>query len=439
MKLGNRILIGSGCLALLLISWIVVIRAPSDAETQLALVEQAQALMADKIYIHAVPLLEEAAGYDAAHTSAAEAALKEAYLQLIDQQGYRRKFVALLEAQMSRKDATPELFIEAANFYLNESKLANTLTVLKQGIAKTGSADLIKLYEQNRYIYQLGRIAYENVTEICGTTIGVQLNGLWGLALSDGSLIINCEYEKISTYNRGRMVVQKNNEIYAIDSSGNRIALLKERATDFGNYVNDRIPLLIDGVWRRATGEFLLGSASFEQIGTYWDGYVAAKEGGKWGVVDLELNWLLAPEYDEIIMDELGRSCGQDAVFARKGNSIYLFVNGVQLDDTYEDAHPFGVEGYAAVKKHGKWGFIDTSGIVQIAYQFEDALSFGQHLAAVRQGESWGYISLFSEGRLVIEADFLQAKSFANGSAPVLTDRGWQFITLLEFKKGAGL
>jgi hypothetical protein len=72
-----------------------------------------------------------------------------------------------------------------------------------------------------------------------------------------------------------------------------------------------------------------------------------------------------------------------------------------------------------------------------IDFRFDDALSFGQHLAAVKQGDFWGYISL--KGDIVIEPVFLEAKSFSNGSAPVLTERGWNFITLLEYKRGASL
>ena len=437
MKLGNRILIGIGCVVLLLVSWIVVINAPSNTEKQLKLIEQAAELMHDEIYIRAVPLLEEAAGYSAEHTLEAESLLKEAYLQLITQQGYQRKYTTLLETQMGREDTSPEIFIEAANFYLGRSKITDALTVLKNGIVKTDNEELMQLYENNRYSYQLGRSVYEDVTAIYGTTIAVQIDGLWGLAQSDGTLIISCEYEKISTYNIGRAIVKKGSEIYAVDSSGNRLALLKENAADFGNYANDRVPLLIDGEWKRATGEFVVGSASFEQMGTYSDGYIAAKMNGKWGVIDINSNWLLPAEYDEIIMDELSRVYAQGAVFARKGGAVYLFVDGVQLGDSYEDAHPFGNEGYAAVKKDGKWGYIDTSGSVQIPYQFEDALSFGQHLAAIKIGDFWGYISL--SGELVIEAGYLDVKSFANGSAPVLTERGWQFITLLEYKKGASL
>ena len=121
----------------------------------------------------------------------------------------------------------------------------------------------------------------------------------------------------------------------------------------------------------------------------------------------------------------------------RTGGLVYLIVDGSYVGDAYEDAHPFTEEGYAAVKKNGKWGFVDVGGVEVIKFAFDDALSFGQHLAAVKYGEYWGYISRY--GQMVIDAAFYEAKSFSDGSAPVLTERGWQFITLLEFKKGAGL
>jgi hypothetical protein len=110
---------------------------------------------------------------------------------------------------------------------------------------------------------------------------------------------------------------------------------------------------------------------------------------------------------------------------------VYIFTKGDFAETAYEDAVPFSDEGYAAVKKNGKWGFINTNKEEVIPFVFDDALSFGQHLAAVKIGDYWGYINLF--GNIVIETTFQNAKSFSGGSAPVLTDRGWQFITLLEY------
>jgi len=437
MKRASIILIGAGCLLLLLISWIVTMNSKSSAEKQLELMRQAAELIDDGIYIRAVPLLEEAAGYNAAHTKAAEEELKIVYLELIGQRGYNRKYTSLLEKQMNQRDAGPEVFAEAAKYYLNSSRISDALKILTEGIERTGSYELVALYESNRYAYELSRTSYENVSAIHGSAAQVQIDGLWGLARADGSQMIPCEYDKVSTFSVDRAIVRKNGVIYAIDRNNNRIALLNENASDIGNLAENRIPLLIDGSWRRATGEFVLGTSGFEQLGTYSGGYVAAKTDGKWGVVDLVSNWLVPAEYDEIICDELGRCYARGAVFARNGDFIYLLVEGQRVGFAYEDARPFTNDGYAAVKRYGKWGFIDTNGAVMIGFRFDDALSFGQHLAAVKQDGYWGYIS--RSGRVVIEPVFLEAKSFSNGSAPVLTQRGWQFITLLEYKRGVSL
>ena len=436
MKRSNRIFAAAGCIVLIIISWAVVLNSKSNGEKQAELISQAETYIKDEVYVLAVPLLEEAAGYEAAHTPEAEKELKIIYLQLIDQKGYRRKYTELLEKQMNRKNAPPEIFFEAASYYLEISKYSEAYAILKKGIAKTGDDSLADLYESNRYRYNIGHSIYENVTAISGSTVGVQANGFWGLANSDGTLLIPCEYEKISACSSGRAIVMKNGKIFAVDKSNNRLALAKENAIDFGNYADDRVTLLTNEGWKRASGDFEMGSAAFEEIGTYSNGYAAAKQNGKWGLVDKSTKWLIPAEYDRIMMDELGRSYAQSAAFVAKGDSVYLFVGGKQLETPYEDAKPFGDEGYAAVKKNGKWGFVDTKGEVMINFQFEDALSFGQHLAAIKDGEFWGYVSLY--GKIAIEPIFLQAKSFSDGNAPVLTNSGWQFITLLEYKKGAG-
>lgn len=437
MKLGKRILISAGCILLLVVSWLVAVQTPSASERQAELLEEASALMADKIYIRAEPILEEAINCGGEHTLQAESMLKELYLCMMERSGYARKYIALLETQMARQDAEAAVFQEAASFYLERAKVKETLEILRNGIARTGDQGLVELYENNRYGYTLGRTVYDDVTAIHDGKIAVQLEGLWGLAKADGTQMIPCEYEKISTFSVDRAIVRKNGEIYAVDQANNRLALMKESATDFGNLADGRVPLLIGTQWHRCGTEFEVGTAGFEELGTYSGGYIAAKQGGKWGVIDQRSEWLIEPKHEGIITDELGRCYGQGAVFVRNGDAVQLFVNGTQQEGTYEDARPFSETGYAAVKKNGMWGFIDTAGIVRIDFQFEDALSFGQHLAAVRKDGKWGYISLL--GKMVIEPTFLQAKSFGGGSAPVLTERGWAFITLLEYKEEAGL
>jgi len=427
-----RIIIGAACCGLLVISWLIVINSKSTAEKQLVLIGQAAALTIDGVYIRAVPLLEEAAGYDAAHTITAENELKKVYLGLIGNRGFSRRYTELLEKQMRRKNVQPDVFIEAADYYLRTLKTKEALAVLRAGIEKTGSAELIALYEDSRYAFEVSRTSYESITAIYKMTAQVQTGGKWGIAGADGIIMIPCVYDKISTFHRDRAIVEKDGVIYAIDKDNNRVAAPHETVSDFGNLADDRIPLLIGEGWYRSTGEFECGASMFEDFGMYSEGYAAAKSGGKWGVIDRSMGWLIPAEYDEIIRDELGRCYAQGAVFARRGDMVCLFSNGKWMEDTYQDARPFSGEGFAAVMKNGKWGFIDTNGVVTIGFMYDEVLSFGQHLAAVKNGEFWGYISKY--GNMVIDAVFYDAKSFSDGSAPVLTERGWQFITLVEYK-----
>jgi len=415
----------------MLASWIVTVNAQTTAEKQLELIAQAAYLMNDGIYIRAVTLLEEAAGYSDEFTLEAERKLKQAYLALIDNRGFGRRYTTLLERQINRHNHSPDMFEELANYYLSISRTAQALNVLKAGLERTGCQILIAMYEDSRYAFETSRSSYDYVSAIYNGTVRVRRDGLWGIANSQGTIIIPCAYDKISTFCTDRAVVKRDGEIFAVDRNNNRIALLRNGAEDFGNLANNRISIRVDGVWRRATGDFSLGSAEFEQIGMYADGYAAAKTGGRWGVIDLGMNWLVPPIYDGIIMDELGRCFGQGAVFVKSEGAVYLVVEN-QIVGVYEDARPFSNEGFAAVKNDGRWGFINTNGEVMIDFIFDDALSFGQHLAAVKIGELWGYISI--GGAVVIDVQFIEAKSFSGGSAPVLTERGWSFITLLEYK-----
>ena len=432
MKNSRCILIGASCVFILIAAWVITISTESAAEKQHSLILQATELINDGIYIRAVPLLEQAAELSAVHLKAAEEHLKVVYLALIDSRGFSRKYTSLLKRQLSRKDVSSEIFAEAANYYLSVSRTGEALEILKSGIEKTGCVHLCGMYENHRYAFGTIRTTFEYISEIKDGFVQVSRDGRWGIARANGTMLIPCEYEKISTFESGRAIVMKGSEIFAVDRDNNRIALLHEAGADMGNLMQNRIPLLIDGSWRRATGDFVLGDMQFEELGNYSEGYAAAKTGGRWGVIDIGSHWIVPPEYDEIKTDALGRSYGQGAVFALNGYGVYLIVDGQQVGEPFEDARPFSSEGYAAVKKNGKWGFIDINANVMIDFQFDDALSFGQHLAAVKIDEHWGYVS--KAGRVEINPQFLEARSFSGGNAPVLSHRGWQIISLLEYE-----
>lgn len=432
----TQITVTAGCIVIACVAWVVTVTSKTPAEKQLELIRQAQLMAGVGAYKPAVPLLEQAASYGSTHTSKAEEELKKAYLALIDSSGFARRYTGLLEKQMSASDASPEIYMEAAKYYMSINATGEALTILKDGIEKTGNAELTAFYETSRYAYEMSRGVYEEVTAIYDGTIAVKQGGKWGIINKDGSVLIPCEYDKVSTFHQSRAIVRKGDAIYAVDRDNHRMAVPGSGVTDFRNLSDSRTALLTQDGWRRSTWDFSLGSNVFEDIGMHAEGYAAVKSGGKWGVISVDGQWLIPAQYDDTIRDRLGRCCGQGAVFVREGELVYLFVNGTRVEGAFQDARPFTSVGCAAVMQNGKWGFVDIEGNTVTDYIYDDARSFSGHLAAVKKNGLWGYAGL--AGDIVIDAVFLDAGSFDGGTAPVLTEKGWQLITLIEFKKTAG-
>ena len=436
MNRGKKTLVIVFCLLFLALGWGAAIFSKTDADRQRELLEAAQLYLEDEIYIKAVPLLEEAAGYTAKYTLQAEEKLKEAYLQLLSQTGYTRKYTNLLSKQMAREDTLPAVYLEAAEYYLGRSKETEAFEALKLGIEKTGSKELVDYYEEKRYVYDVSHSAYQEATDFLNGMIQVWQDEYWGLAGPSGDLVLPCEYDFLSTYYNGEVIAEKDGLLVGVDTNGNRLALYKgEVVSEITNFNEGRLAVRQSNGWVLATDELQTGSVVFEEIGMFSNGGAAAKINGKWGVVGRNgQDWLLEPIYDEIICDDLGRCWYEDTVFVRQGEDVLLLVDGQQVGESYEDAKPFA-GGWAAVKKNGLWGYIDQTGAVQIEFQFDEAKSFTMHLAPVRVGRNWGYVGL--DGNLVIEPIFLNAKAFSAGTAPVKTADGWQFITLLEYDTGS--
>ena len=83
-----------------------------------------------------------------------------------------------------------------------------------------------------------------------------------------------------------------------------------------------------------------------------------------------------------------------------------------------------------AVKKGGKWGYIDGYGKVIIPLEYKEVGNFSEGLAAVRKDDKWGYINLKNEVVIPIEFTNRGVSSFKNGVAKYYTDSGIGLINM---------
>ncbi|QQR59463.1 MAG: WG repeat-containing protein [Candidatus Melainabacteria bacterium] len=80
----------------------------------------------------------------------------------------------------------------------------------------------------------------------------------------------------------------------------------------------------------------------------------------------------------------------------------------------------------AAVEKNGKVGFIDSNNKTILPFEYADARSFSEDLApATIDGKLWGFIDL--SGKFMIEPKFMRANKFNNGRALVYSNERKDF------------
>lgn len=77
-------------------------------------------------------------------------------------------------------------------------------------------------------------------------------------------------------------------------------------------------------------------------------------------------------------------------------------------------------EGLAAVKKDGKWGYVDPRHQIVVTPEYDGAFSFSGGLAAVNKDKKWGYID--AHGKPVIPLQYAGARVFRDGVAEVTDD-----------------
>lgn len=84
------------------------------------------------------------------------------------------------------------------------------------------------------------------------------------------------------------------------------------------------------------------------------------------------------------------------------------------------------VDTLAAVKKMGKWGFINLRGEIKIPFDYDGADRFGGQLAPVAKDGLWGFIN--HSGKLIVPLQYEGALSFNYGLAPVKIKGQWGYI-----------
>lgn len=443
-------------LAIILLVWIFAAASMNNDETaeliahQTLLVEKADVFCADEIYSRAIPLYEEACTIATDSTYDISYKLADAYYKSGDIKSYYE--LLIFRCESTGYTAYEEEFVSLAEYYFNSSNYAGAMAILDKGIAAYDSDQLKKMKEEHTYDFHDASGFYSEMTITSADYIPVCLGDKWGYINNYGGQLGEFIYDTATPYfyafaYDGETMLSSTvycamvnyagiNQI--VDSDGNRYALCKENITDILGMQKSGYGLVKNGNGKYVfvNSEFKVISNEFEFVGqTSSDGMSVFTAGGKAGAIDSSFQTVINAEYDAFAQNAYGESFNAGRGFGLKSGKYTLldYTGSVIGTDSYDDAHGFYPNAtLAAVCKNGKWGFIDTEGNVVIDYQFENAKSFSNGLAAVCRNGKWGFIN--SDGKLAIDYIFDDAFAFNKyGTAQVYTSEGYKLISLNWF------
>lgn len=126
------------------------------------------------------------------------------------------------------------------------------------------------------------------------------------------------------------------------------------------------------------------------------------------------------------LYDSVGDFSEGLAAVKRNGKWGYIDEAGRQIVSCiYDSARNFS-EGVAAVEQGGKWGYIDKTGATAVPMEYDAVDSFSEGLAAVRRNWKYGYID--RSNTMVVALEYDAADSFSEGLARVERDGKWGCI-----------
>jgi hypothetical protein len=254
-------------------------------------------------------------------------------------------------------------------------------------------------------------------------------DGRWGVVDSEGRELVACRFANISLLEPGRWIAHQGEgsgvwsqaeRRWAVEPRHSRVLPL---AAPFAGWV------LVEQKGRWGAAELDTGRAAlplrFSRIEP-WLGWLAAADGGTVRVFDPsakqrlswpgELNGLPPPH---AMFDGLGVLHKARGATLITRDASWAWTNDVEAAGSWS-------VGWVAVRRQGRWGFVDRHGAWTIRPRFEAVGAWNGGTAPVREKGRWGLIDAHGEYR--VKPAFEKMGDPWRGCVPVRREGQWGLI-----------
>jgi hypothetical protein len=347
------------------------------------------------------------------------------------------------------RDTNEWLFLDGQNKLIRQTK-ADSVVAAEKNLLKVETASVIQLTNQE----------LSPITPTQFSAVGKFANGKalykWGhqqgIVLSNGKILLPAIYHHLIIDKNFILASQRaggKDSWNLLDSMGvKRINKTYEQILPFnGKYfaVKNR------GFWGALNfvGQDVI-ACSYDSLMEAKDSLVVVKFRSQYGIINFKEEWIVAPQPNRLKLVGNKRyiefTVPTTFLKSTDGNVIYFSDNRLDIHPEFLVEHlPSGArwkidmhgvivdrqvqpeestekifeeaEGMRAIKRNGKYGFIDSRGRLRIANRYEDVQPFSEGLAPVKILGKWGYINM--RDNIAVQPVYEEVFAFKNGFAHV--------------------
>jgi hypothetical protein len=336
--------------------------------------------------------------------------------------------------------------ILTADSQLLQKIQADSIEGVEKNIFKLRVADFIQLVDSKFQL--ISQRSFSSLDKFENNKAVFGVSGKYGIIRKNGTVLIEPLYDKLisgATYYLGNQCKVGRDQWAILDSLGNKKH--SKHYDEIQPFNGIFFPAKNKNFWGAldANGKEIIACVHDSLLQTQREN-VVVKFHGQYGVIDIKENWIVTPQPYKLtlIADDRYLEMTGKTTFLKSfdGNVVYFTDNKLDIFPKYLIEHlaSGGVwqvdlngriqshqvyaleniegifpesEGLRAIKKNGKFGFIDSRGRLRIANRYEDVKSFSQQLAAIKITDRWGFIN--HEDKIAIQPVYDEVTSFQNG------------------------
>lgn len=281
-------------------------------------------------------------------------------------------------------------------------------------------------------------------------------NAKAGIIKKDGSIVLPLAFDSIIVDKR--FIFAGNQQSWKIYSTEGK--LLSERTYQQIDATNSLVHVKRKSFWGalKENGKELIACV-YDSILQSNETHLSIKFKGNYGIIDWQEKWLVSPQGFPLVLVNQARYIVKDGdllTLKDFDDQVYYFTNNpISITDEgllekttigelwqvtftgivtkLQQVGPTQVsrveeehEGYRAIRKDGKWGFVDAQGRLRIPNRYDKVQHFAEGLAPFSLRAKWGFLN--KEDQIIIHPTYEEAKPFVNGFSVVMLKKKYGLI-----------